>query len=35
MFQIPKRKKAFWSFQIEVWDLFGIGELIFGISTLV
>jgi len=34
MVQIPNRRKAFWSFEIEIWDLFGICHLVFGISTL-
>jgi len=34
MVQIPNRRKAFWSFEIEIWDLFGICDLVFGISTL-
>jgi hypothetical protein len=34
MVQIPNRRKAFWSFEIEIWDLFGICNLVFGISTL-
>jgi hypothetical protein len=34
MVQIPNRRRAFWSFEIEIWDLFGICNLVFGISTL-
>jgi len=34
MVQIPNRREAFWSFEIEIWDLFGIWNLVFGISTL-
>jgi len=34
MVQIPNRKKAFWSFEIEIWDLFGICNLAFGISAV-
>jgi hypothetical protein len=34
MAQIPNRRKAFWSFGIEILDLFGICNLVFGISTL-
>jgi hypothetical protein len=34
MVQIPNRRKVFWSFEIEIWDLFGICNLVFGISTL-
>jgi hypothetical protein len=30
-----KRKIKGWSFEIEIWDLFGICNLIFGISTLI
>jgi hypothetical protein len=33
MVQIPNRRKAFRSFEIEIWDLFGIWNLGFGIST--
>jgi hypothetical protein len=29
MVQIPNRGKAFWSFEIEIWDLFGIWDLEF------
>jgi hypothetical protein len=34
MVQIPNRRKRGWSFEIEIWDLFGICNLVFGISTL-
>jgi len=34
MVQILNRRKAFWSLEIEIWDLFGICNLVFGISTL-
>jgi hypothetical protein len=34
MIQIPNKRKAFWSFEIGIWDLFWICNLIFGISTL-
>jgi len=34
MVQIPNGRKAFWSFEIEIWDLFGIWNLASGISTL-
>ncbi len=33
MVQIPNRRRAFSSFEIEIWDLFGIWNLVFGIST--
>jgi hypothetical protein len=35
MVQISHRRKAFRSFEIEIWDLFGIYDLVFGISTLI
>jgi len=34
MVQVPNGRKAFWSFEIEIWNLFGIWNLAFGISTL-
>jgi hypothetical protein len=34
MVEIPNTRKAFWSFEIEILDLFGICNLVFGISTL-
>jgi len=34
MVQIPRRGKCFGTFEIEIWDLFGICNLVSGISTL-
>ena len=34
MLQIPNRREPFGSFEDEIWDLFGICNLGFGISTL-
>jgi hypothetical protein len=34
MVQIPDRRGGFGSFEIEVWNLFGIYNLVFGILTL-
>jgi hypothetical protein len=33
--KLQTKGKAFWSFEIEIWDLFGIWDLSFGISTPV
>jgi hypothetical protein len=35
MVQTPIIGKAFWSFEIEIWDLFGIWDLCFGFSMPV
>jgi hypothetical protein len=35
MVRIPNKGKTFGSFEIEIWDLFGIWNLEFGISTPV
>jgi len=31
MAQIPNKEEVFWSFDIEIWDLSGIWNLVFGV----